>query len=250
VRKSCEMLIIGRGISGSVAHARLQKSGARSVMVADRLVGDVGSPPSTAFGFYESGEVGVQVGRGVQLVKARAILLATGRYETGLMIPNGDMPGNLLPEAVRQLSSRGIRPGTTAVLVGDNELRDRVRRQLEAVGTSIVAELPDPSSVIRVNGRNWVSGIEIREGEGSRDLRCDVVVHLGPLVPAIDLARQAGCALESSSGLMFVRADADGHTSVPGIFACGGVAGVVSEAERISSGERAAVSILNSRGGI
>ncbi len=249
VRRSCEVLIVGRGISGSVAHARLKKSNARSVIVADRIVGDVSSPPSTAFGFYESGEVGVQVGHGVLLVKARAVLLATGRSETGLMIPNGDLPGNFLPEAVNQLASRGIRPGDGAVLVGDNELRDHVRRTLEAAGTSILYEVPKPSSVVRVVGRKAVSGIEVREGSITRRIRCDSVIQFGPLVPAIEIARQAGCDLVASNGLMAVRVDSNGRTSIPGVFACGGATGLIKEAERISSGERVAVSILISRGG-
>ena len=110
-RKSCEVLIIGRGISGSVAQTRIQKAGVRSVIIADSQVGDVSAPASTAFGFYESGEVGVQVGSGIQLIKARSVLLATGRAETGLSIVNGDIPGNMLPEAIHQLTSRGISPG-------------------------------------------------------------------------------------------------------------------------------------------
>ncbi len=249
MRKSCDLLIIGQGISGSVARARIQKSGMRSVIVADRLVGDGSSPPCTAFGFYESGEVGIQVGDGVLLVRAKSLLIAAGRSEIGLMIPNGDIPGNLLPEAVRQLTSRGIKPGDAAILVGENELADRVRRQLGAVGSMIVAELRDPSSVARVLGRKSVSGAEIREGTGTRKIACDLVVHLAPLVPAIELARQAGCSLRNTNGTLSVEVDADGRTTIPGIFACGGTTGLLSETERITSGERAAVSVLNSRGG-
>jgi len=248
-RKSCEVLIIGRGISGSVAQARIQKAGVRSLIIADRQVGDVSAPPSTAFGFYESGEVGIQVGSGLKLVKARSILLAMGRAETGLSIVNGDIPGNMLPEAIHQLTSRGISPGARAVLVGTNELKDRVRRQLEAVHSSIVAEVQDASSVVQVLGGRAVRGIEYSEGRTSKTVRCDLVIQLGPLVPAVELAQQAGCELRSSGSFWTVRVDAEGRTSVPGVYACGGITGLIREDERIASGEAVALSMLRNRGG-
>lgn len=248
-RRSCDVLIIGRGMSGSVAQARIQKAGVRSVIIADRHVGNVSAPPSTAFGFYESGEVGIQIGSGLQLVKAKSILLATGRAETGLSIVNGDIPGNMLPEAVHQLTSRGISPGARAVLVGDNELRDRVRRQLEAVHSSIVAEVKSASSVVRVIGGKGVRGIEYLLGGSSKTVRCDLVVQLGPLVPSVELAQQAGCELRSSGGFWIVKVDVEGRASVPGVYACGGVTGLLREDERIASGEAVALSMLRNRGG-
>lgn len=248
-RKSCDVLIMGRGLSGSVAQARIQRAGVRSMIIADRHVGDVSAPPSSAFGFYESGEVGIQVGSGLQLVKAKSILLATGRAETGLSIVNGDIPGNMLPEAVHQLSSRGISPGARAVLVGTNELVDRVRRQLEAVRSTIVAEVKDASSVVQVLGRNTVRGVEYSEGGVSKKVQCDLVVHCGPLVPTVELAQQAGCELRSSGKFWTVGVDAEGRTSIPGVYACGGVTGLIREDERISSGETVALSMLRNRGG-
>lgn len=248
-RRSCEILIVGRGISGAVAQARIQKAGVRSVVIADREVGHAGAPPSTAFGFYESGEVGIQTGSGLQLLKARTVLLATGRAETGLPLVNGDIPGNMLPEAVHQLTSRGMSPGRRAVIVGTNEMRDRVLRQLEAVHTSVVGEVRDPANVTRVMGGKAVRGIEVRDDGASKTLRCDLVVHLGPLVPAVELAQQAGCALRHAGGFWAVKVDAEGRTSVPGVYACGGLTGAVGEDERITSGETVALTMLRSRGG-
>jgi sarcosine oxidase subunit alpha len=248
-RKSCEILIIGRGISGSVAQARMQKAGVRSMIISDRQVGDVRAPPSTAFGFYESGEVGIQVGSGIQLVKAKSVLLALGRAETGLPIANGDIPGNMLPEAVNQLTSRGISPGAQAVIVGTNELGDRVRRQLEAVHSSIVAEVKTASSVVRVLGERDVRGIEYSEAGTSKTVHCDLVIQLGPLVPAVQLAQQAGCELRTSGDYWTVKVDEEGRTSVPGVYACGGITGLIREDERIASGEAVALAMLRSRGG-
>lgn len=247
-RKTCEILIVGRGMSGSLAQARMQRAGMRSIIVADRRVGheDV---PSIAFGLYESGEVGIQSSSGVQLVKARTILLATGRSETGLPIVNGDIPGNMLPEGVSQLVSRGINPGPRAVLVGRNELRNKTMRQLQAVRTSVVGEF-ELSDVLRVIGSRCVRGVEVRKPNGSTErISCELVVQLGALVPSVELAQQAGCELRSEKGLWSVKVDAEGRTSVPGVYACGGLTGLVDEQDRMASGETVALTILRSRGG-
>jgi NADPH-dependent 2,4-dienoyl-CoA reductase/sulfur reductase-like enzyme len=193
--------------------------------------------------------VGIQVGSGLQLIKARSILLATGRAETGLSIANGDIPGNMLPEAVHQLTSRGISPGARAVFVGANEFTDRVRRQLDAVRSSVVAEVQNASSVVQVIGGRSVSGIEYSEGGTSKTVRCDLVVQFGPLVPAVELAQQAGCELRSTGNFWTVNVNAEGQTSVPGVYACGGITGLIREDERIASGEAVALSMLRNRGG-
>jgi hypothetical protein len=226
----------------------MQRAGVRSVIVADRRVGH-GGVPSTAFGFYETGEVGIQAGSGVQLVKAKAVLLATGRSEIGLPIVNGDIPGNMLPEGVNQLASRGVNPGPRAVLIGRNELRERLMRQLQAVGTSIVGQF-ESTDVIRVIGSSSVKGVEVKKPDGSVGrIRCELIVHMGPLVPSVELAQQAGCELRSGAGLWSVKVDAEGRTTVPGVYACGGLTGLAGEQERMASGEAVALTILRSRGG-
>ncbi len=155
----------------------------------------------------------------------------------------------MLPEAINQLTSRGISPGARAVLVGTNDLAERVRKQLDAVRSSIVAEVPDASKVVRVIGGKAVRGVEYLEDGSPKKVLCELVVQLGPLVPAVELAQQAGCELRNSGGYWVVGTDPEGRTSVPGVRACGGVTGLVREDERISSGETVALSMLRNRGG-
>ena len=75
-------------------------------------------------------------------------------------------------------------------------------------------------------------------------MKCDTVVPLGPLVPSVELAQQAGCELSVINGLWCVKSDPEGRTSIPGIFASGGVTGLVRNEERIVSGEVAASAIV------
>ncbi len=248
-KRTCDVLLIGRGVSGAVAQARLESAGVRPLVVADRRVGQSSEEPLTAFGVYEGGEVGLQSSSGIELARTRAVILATGREETGHLLVNGDLPGVMLPEAVHELVSRGIKPGRLAVLVGDNELKEKTQKTLEALGVSVGGEA-HPEQVVRVVGRKRVSGVDLMGQDGRvRRIRCDLVVEFGPLLPAVGLAKQAGCELASRSGVWSVKVDDDCRTSVPGIFACGGVAGFLRKDERIMSGETAALSAIRHRGG-
>jgi sarcosine oxidase subunit alpha len=239
-RRRCDALIVGSGVSGSVAHNRLQVGGVRSLNSLDMRLGQDASMPAHAFGFYESGEVASLSERRVELTQAKAVLIATGRHETGLPLPNGDLPGVILPAALHLLSSRGIRLGARAVVVGSGESRDMVVRELEACGSRIVGEIRDPRSVSRVLGTRRVRGVETSSGP----IPCDLLVELGPLVPAVELAYQAGCELRAKEGSWIVKVDARGRTSVPGVYACGGVAGFTRSEDRISSAEAAAEEML------
>lgn len=247
-KTECAVLIVGNGISGSVAHARLQSAGVRTLVIDRKTMRTDG--PSFAFGFYEGGEVGILTESKIHLIKPKALLLATGRAETGLPIVNGDLPGIMLPEAVHRLSARGVRPGSRAVLVGSNELVNRVGRELDGLTIEVVDHIDDAKSVICVKGRRRVSGIEVKDVRGARrSIVCDLVVPFGPLVPCIELAQQAGCGLDSRDGLWHVKVDETGRTTVPGVFASGGLTGLREGDDRIASGEVASSSILRFLGG-
>ena len=247
--RNCRVLVIGQGVSGSVAAARLRATDMRGVVAIDRMLGSETRMPSVAFGIYEGTEVGVQVGEGIQILRPEAIILATGRYETGLPIPNADLPGVLLPSALAQLVSHEVAPGENAVVIGSNGMREPVLRNLNALGVRVVKEFDDPSSVDRIVGAKRVEGVEMSpDGPDCGTVPCDTVVIMGPLVPAIELAQQAGCDLSSQDGTVAVKVDAHGMTSVPSVFACGSVAGSRDQSERISSGQRAADAILEQLG--
>jgi len=121
-----------------------------------------------------------------------------------------------------------------------------VLRLLETAGTAIAGDFPAADSVVRVVGRTRVEGVEVL-GPGGRVRRvpCDAVVLIGPLVPDVAIAQQAGCELRSVDGQLCVRVGADGSTTVRGVFASGGVAGFRDEASRAKSGAAAAEGIAS-----
>ena len=247
--RNCRVLVIGQGVSGSVAAARLRATDMRGVIAIDSMLGSQTRIPSVAFGIYEGPEVGVQVGEGIQLLRPEAILLATGRHETGLPIPNADLPGVFLPSALAQLASHEVAPGESAVVIGSNWMRETVLRNLTALGVRVVKEFDHPSSVGRIVGTKSVEGVETSpDGPDSGTVPCDTVVILGPLIPAVELAQQAGCELSHRDGTVTVKVDSHGRTNVSSVFACGSVAGSPDQSERISSGQRAADAISKQLG--
>lgn len=241
-RTTTDVLIVGHGLSGSAACGALRGLGI-SAHVADRHGTEV-FPPSTAFGYYEDGRVGVLTETGGMLVKAKAVLLATGRIETGLALPNADLPGVMLPEAVNHLSKRRVKPGSNAFLIGANELRDGVESELESLGCRVVGSCEDPARIARIVGGKRVRSVDVR-GDGGKIERwlCDIVVLLGPLVPYVNLAQQAGCRLKPSGEFWVVDTEGAGATSVPTVFSSGSVTGLRSADERVASGKIVAKSI-------
>jgi thioredoxin reductase len=80
--------------------------------------------------------------------------------------------------------------------------------------------------VERARGRSWVTAIECAS---RRRIDCDVVAVAAVPAPASEGPRQQGCetVLDPSRGGFRVIVDHDGHTSAPGVLACGDVCGYV-----------------------
>ncbi len=241
-RVESDVLIVGHGVSGTSATDRLRSLGITPI-IADRHGTDVFTP-AIAFGFFEEGEVGLVTETGGMLVKAKAVLLATGRLETGIGVTNADLPGVMLPEAVDHLVSRGVSPGTKAFLIGNNTLKQGVIDNLVKAKCSVVGESGDPRSVLQVNGRKRVRSVSVSRKDGKREnVPCDLVILLGPLVPYVSLAQQAGCELKAAGEFWCVKAGEQGTTNLPNVFACGSVTGISSEDGRRVSGDLAAAGI-------
>lgn len=248
-RASCDVAIVGQGVSGSVAEARIKGSGIRSITTVDCREEAGRMSLATAFTFFEDGSLGVLMDLGIRVVNAKAVLLATGRIETGLPIVNSDIPGTMLPEAVHRLVIRGIPPGKRAFPIGRNELKERTAKVLQGIGTEVVGDVEDPRLVSRIVGRARVSGVELKvQGRYPNRVRCDLAVLFGELMPSVALAQQAGCRLQSRSGVVSVEVAAGGASSVPGVFACGGVTGLSRPEDRMASGEMVASSIVQMLG--
>ncbi|HEX6138046.1 MAG TPA: sarcosine oxidase subunit alpha family protein [Casimicrobiaceae bacterium] len=160
------------------------------------------------------------------LIRAKAVVLASGTIERGIAYADNDLPGTLLAGAARTYVVRyGVRPGSRAVVFTNNDGAYAVALALHEAGVSVAAivdtraeaqlcgEWPArahaarlplvPASVVaRAHGRLRVTGVDVapRAGGGSRSFDCDVVAVSGGYNPAVHLFSQARGTLRYDAG--------------------------------------------------
>lgn len=269
-----DAVVVGAGPAGAAAAARLVAHGLRPLVIdrrrdaptvpgAEMLSGatatflpppDPRAPrPFELLGFEEPG-------RGVT-VRARSVVLATGRYDAQLLFGGNDRPGVVAAE----LALRWARPGLAsplrrAVVVGGGaraaEVVDRLGPSVRAIvaptdiGPEVTRRASDlgialypRSLLLRATGRGRVRSVELKgRGNGPRfSLPCDAVVLAHRRLPHGQLLFQAGAAVAwvPDPGAYFPRTTPDGATTVPGLYVAGSLAGN-EPASAAESGERAA----------
>src|SRR5262249_54156172 len=138
--RNVDVLVIGGGSSGRRAARQAAAAG------NDVLLVDEGHPfpgggyevlaPARALAIYEGGLVPVDAADVLYPVGARRIVVAAGAIEQPIVFPGNDIPGVMLAGAVRRLVDEwAVRPGATAVVVGDTT----VIAQLERAGIEVAA---------------------------------------------------------------------------------------------------------------
>jgi heterotetrameric sarcosine oxidase alpha subunit len=153
-------------------------------------------------------------------VRARRVVLATGAHERSLIFDNNDRPGVMLASAARAYVNRyAVRPGSTAVIVTNNDTayevahdlagagvrvvavvdcRDKVRAELAAdLARSSVEHLVSRSVASAVGGRS-VRAVDIGPNDPNgrtaarRRIACDLLCVSGGWSPALHLHAQTG----------------------------------------------------------
>ncbi len=187
------------------------------------------------------------------LLWAREIAFCNGGVEPLWPFPGNDLPGIFAGRALaRFVREQRVLPGEAAVVAGTGPEALAVAKLLAQSGLADVA-LVDPFeeheapglrlfngySLVRAEGHPRLSAIELLGPGGAAErIPCDLLALVGPIAPAIELARQAGAAVafDEDQGGYFVRAE-DGRTAAEGIFAAGDVAGAGSASQAQAAGE-------------
>ncbi len=283
-----DVLIIGAGPAGLSAACELRRLGVGSVLVAERE-GEPGGIPRhswhTGYGLRDRHRVltgpayartlvdaavaagaDLRVGttvtslgadrtatltsaRGIETVRAAAVLLATGcreRPRTARLVP-GDRPSGVMTTGELQqrvYPGHERRPGR-ALVVGAEHVSFSAVMTLAHAGARVVALLTEyerqqsyaafrlgtalrwrvpvwtSTAVSRVVGREHLAGVEVTDlSSGSvRFVPCDTLVFTGDWIPDHELARSAGLAQDS--GTRGPAVDTALETSSAGVFAAG-----------------------------
>ena len=235
--RSVDVLVIGGGAAGLAAAADAAAAGGRVALVdegstlagrADEFPAFEVLAPASAVGIYEGGLVPVAAGALLLRFRARRIVVATGAVEQPLLFPGNDLPGIMLPGAVRRLvSDFSIRPGKRAVVVTADDAGVEAAEVLRSAGTEVaeVVDLRrDELSSLEARGRRHLASVKI----GGRTVACDLLVVSGGAQPAYSLLAQAGARIEFDAHRgVFVPKDLP-----PNVEAAGSVTGEGGEAAR------------------
>lgn len=254
-------------------------AGGSATWLADRLV-DLRSLPklrimsrTTAFGLYDGGVVGLLESRGhdspapgsgrarqsLVLMRAGAIVFATGAIERPLVFADNDRPGVMLASAARTYLNRfGVLVGRKAVVATGNDSAYHAAADLARAGAHVVlldsrfapgqaaaqaareagVEVRAGTAIGRVLGRRRATAVETHGGAGFERLACELVCVSGGWSPALHLTSHLGVK---------PRWREDIEAFVPGPFAAdhfgaGAVTGALSTAEAVEQGIAAGAS--------
>jgi sarcosine oxidase, subunit alpha len=186
-----DVLVIGGGRSGRAAAAAAEGT---VLLVDEQEPHDAPYDvlaPAAALAIYEGGLVPVDAGSVLYRIRAERIVVATGAVEQPLVFPGNDLVGVMLPGAVRRMVDEwAVKPGTRAVLVGEDA--SRVTNPLIRAGVEIAAVTRAPSQ-LAAKGRGGRLASVLLDGER---IRCDLLVASGGRQPAYSLLAQAGARIE------------------------------------------------------
>jgi sarcosine oxidase subunit alpha len=178
---------------------------------------------ATAFAWYDEDILAVVRDGELWEMKPKRVVVATGSYENPMVFENNDLPGIFLAGGLQRLMHRDlIRPGSTAVVVTNNDRGYGLSHQLVDAGVAVAAIIdnrPDaqapasgaarktkdatipvyPQHEIKTAlGRRCIKGVRIKPlnsktGDNSKQeikIVCDVLCIAGSRIPANELIFQ------------------------------------------------------------
>jgi sarcosine oxidase subunit alpha len=171
----------------------------------------------------------------VRLIRAGRVILASGTWTQPPVFEHNDLPGIFGARGLLvALAEDGVVPGERAAVLGAGPEAEATAARLQAAGMQV--ELVG-GEVSRARGGRRLSALELVDG---RTVRCDTLAVVTPRMPAAELAREVGAALEldPATGAFRVR-PAPGGAIADGCWAVGEVTGPLGAAEAVEAGRRA-----------
>jgi sarcosine oxidase subunit alpha len=260
-RREVDALVVGAGPGGMAAAVALAAAGREVEVVDDDLAwggsarilqgaGDGSWAPAlaafgeaiagprvrvaqrtTAAGVYGDDVVLARDGgreAGVEVVRARTLVLAPGAHDAALAFEGNDVPGVLSARAGCRLLAHGVVLGAKVVVVCVGDAGPFARAYAAAhAGATLVHGIP-----LRASGSARAKAITVAtaSGEAGGELRieCDAVLVDGPTAPAYEVCEQAGAELSHQPRGFLVRQGGGGRLR-DGVFAVGEVVGTPLE---------------------
>ncbi len=231
---------------------------------------------STVLGFFPGGDLMVEGGEGVYLLRARAVVVATGASEKSLAFPGWTLPGVMGAGAAQTLVNlHGVLPGGRVLMVGAGNVGLIVSYQLLQAGAEVVGIL-DVSEraggyevhqrrvrregvpfylghrVLEARGEEGVEEVLFEKvgGGGRKAVKADAVCLAVGLSPLVELAAMRGCGMDyrRELGGFLPRHDGDMRTDQRGVYVAGDAAGVEEASVAMEEGRMAGISAAEDLG--
>ena len=239
----------GQPTRGRRTFARL-RSGAR-VLSGHRVYA---IEPGTPHVLHLAGET--------RVLRADAVLIATGAYDRQAPFPGWDLPGVMTAGGAQALlKGSRVLPGRRIVVAGSGPFLLPVAAGLATAGAKVMGVFDAGSaagflrypgvlarhpakiveaagylatlaehrvplhtrhSVVAAHGKDELVAVTV----GRRRIECDTLAVGYGFTPQVDLGLAIGCATTVRDGNLVLAVDARQRTSVPGVFAAGEVTGV------------------------
>jgi len=170
----------------------------------------------------------------MRLIRAAQVVLASGTWSQPPVFERNDLPGvHGARGLLVALAEDGVVPGERMVVLGEGAEAKATAARFAAAGMK--AEVL--SEVARARGGKRLAAVETPAGH---TVRCDTLAVATPRMPAAELAREAGAALEldPDTGAFHVRPGPDGAIA-PHFWVAGEVTGPCTAAEALEAGRRA-----------
>jgi glycerol-3-phosphate dehydrogenase len=209
---SADVLVIGAGNAGGAAAETLRDAGL-ALAIVERRTG------ATAVGLIPDGdawEVEVRSPRGSEVLRGRAVLLATGGYlqprEHG-GIPGPRPAGVVTVDFIEAAATAGLVPGRRAVVVTPANDPTDAAAMVAASGVDVVERTTDRPDELR--GGERLEAVRF----GDRWVDADLLVLADRLLPQTFLLR--GLGLVDGRPGTAAPVDGDGRTPMDGLWAAG-----------------------------
>jgi thioredoxin reductase len=241
-----EVVVVGAGPAGRAAAEEARSLGVETLLLEARADAneDASSPRSVG---VAGGEPFVMEAGARRVLRAKAIVLATGARDADPRVPGSTLAGVLPLALLSRYVSLGRIPGTSVLVAGESNVREEALREL---GAQVCTFVSDARSLLGVTGRNRVERARVRGPAEERDLEVDLVFVGMRREPSLELAHALGCRTIYDRELGYDRLviGDDGTTSVAGIFACGDVVRIGTEADAREGGRLAGRAAASRRG--
>ena len=177
---------------------------------------------------------------GLLKLSAESYIYATGGHPQNALFVDNDRPGVLAGRAVGLLlCGYGVRLGRRPLVVGSGDYAAALADGLAAAGAEVTRIDGASERLARALGSPWVDGAVVTTAAGlERHLSCDLIAVVEPPAAASELLQLHGAQVAFDARLGFCAVTSDsGQTTVPGVWACGEVAGQSSASASAQHGQ-------------